>query len=185
MKRRNALKGLSALTIGITLFPSCNDGLTLNISEGKIAPFSKNQGIWINSISEAILPKGEDVITTYEPFPDYVFKMIHFDHSKKDQGSFFNGYNVCTREIKNLFDSKTDEISEEQIVDYFTSILKKEKINTVELTELEQQNKSDQILFCETLRAMAIKHYTTSKEYQEQVLEYKLVPESYQSCSEV
>lgn len=185
MKRRNAIKSLSALTLGITLFPGCSDGLAFNIKNGQINSFSDNQKIWINAMSDAILPKRDEVLTTIETFPDFVLKMISFNKSVEDQTSFFNGYNQCTSDIKDLYEISTKKLTSDQIVNYFSSILNDQAVNDNEQSDEEKQTVLDKRSFCQTLRLFSIKHLITSKEYQEQVLKYKLVPDSYQSCIEV
>lgn len=189
MQRRNAIKSLSAIALGISLFPACSDGLAFDMTADNIHSFSKKQGIWIEAISEAILPKESSLISTFESFPEFVFKMVSFSKSEKDQQSFFNGYNRCTSDIKSINDTKTNNLTEDQIVNYFNSVLNTNRSEVDkamdEITEMNEENLRDQILFCQTLRTLAIQHLTTSKEYQEQVLEYKLVPDTYQSCVQV
>jgi hypothetical protein len=111
MKRRSALKGLSALAIGVTLFPSCSDQLALdpNITEGLI--FSEKQSMWIETISDAILPKEGLNLTAFETFPEFVSKMIPFEKPAEDQIAFVRGYNNCTDEIREMFTSTRSVLS--------------------------------------------------------------------------
>jgi hypothetical protein len=181
MKRRSALKGLSALAIGVTLFPSCSDQLALdpNITEGLI--FSEKQSMWIETISDAILPKEGLNLTAFETFPEFVSKMIPFEKPAEDQIAFVRGYNNCTDEIREMFTSNIDKVGPEQIIEYFGDILN--HVSEVRIEDAEEaQIIADKSFFCKELRSLSIRHLTSSKEYQEGILEYQLVPGFYNAC---
>ena len=188
MKRRSAIKSIAILTAGAALFPSCSDGLTVALSEGEKLGFTPHQQVWLETISEALLPKGDKSFTTIESFPAFASKMINYSAEAKDISTFVNGYNLCTEEIKNIYESEAKELSPEQIVEFFSTQL--EITDEKEASELAAS--SDPILveqtlaktaFCKQIRGLAIEHLVTSKEYQEDYLEFKMVPDTYQACT--
>lgn len=188
MKRRTAIRSLGALAAGVALFPGCSDGLSINFDPSKNFTFDNNQRIWLDAISEAILPKDGLSLTTYEALPDFVSKMISFDKSEGDQARFYNGYNLCTEDIKNINKASTSELTPTQIVSYFKSQLENQETpKDVALDEEMLRQAEDKKLFCQDLRSLVINHLRTSKEYQEDVLEYKLAPgsDSYTACLEL
>ena len=181
MKRRSAIKGLSAIAIRISLFPSCGDGLHMDNNIPKGLKFSEQQGIWIEGISDAILPKDGLQLTTFEPFSQFVEKMVRFEKSDEDQKVFVRGYNNCTNDIKEMFQLNVNKVTPEQIVTYFEKVLN----NTLEVTlgvPEEKERVAEKSVFCNELRSLSIQHLTTSKEYQEKILEYQLVPGFYNAC---
>ena len=188
MKRRTAIKSLSAIVAGIALFPGCSDGLTIEFDPTKNFEFDNNQGVWLEAISEAILPKNGQTLTTLEKLPDFVSKMIAFSQPDEDQLAFYSGYNLCTEEIKTLHEISASELTAEQIISYFSVQLENE-IPEIDEThdEITVQQIEDKKFFCLSLRGLIIDHLRTSKEYQEDVLEYKLAPgsDSYMACVEV
>jgi len=181
MKRRTAIKGLSTIAIGISLFSSCSDNLNLehNISEG--IQLNKDQGLWIESISDAILPKEGLQQTTFETFPEFVSKMIPFEKSAEDQKTFVAGYNLCTEDIKKMFESNVTKVTSVQIIEYFDNVLNNNTEVKNDNPEVDQQ-RGDKLAFCKEIRSLSIRHLTSSKEYQEEVLEYQLVPGFYNAC---
>ncbi len=188
MKRRTAIRSLGALTAGIALFPGCSDGLTIEFDPTQNFTFDSNQRVWIDAISEAILPKEGLSLTTYEALADYISKMISFDKSDEDQGRFYNGYNLCTEDIKSINKTSTSELSPTQIISYFTSQLENNEVSKDETLDKKMMQKSeDKKFFCQNLRRLVINHLRTSKEYQEDILEYKLAPgsDSYIACLEL
>ena len=42
---------------------------------------------------------------------------------------------------------------------------------------------SEMVFFIETIKNLAIRHLKTSKLYQQDVMEYRLIPITYESCS--
>ncbi len=187
MKRRSAIRNISAIAAGIALFPGCSDGLKLSYEDGRELTFDDNQQVWIEAISEAILPKKDLTLTTFESFPEFVTKMISFSKSSEDQTRFVNGYNKCTEDIKTIYKTAADQVTPEQIVSYFEDQLKEDVIAAEKLDEDIIIDNTEKKMFCKNLRELAIKHLTTSKEYQEQIKEYKLVPGSgtFNACVEV
>ena len=188
MKRRTAIKNVSALVAGIALFPGCGDGLTIEFDTMERLEFGKNQKVWIEAMSEAILPKDGQSLTTFEELPDFVSKMIAFGKSRKEQKEFYNGYNLCTQDIKLIHDTEASELTPKQIISYFSSQLENEIPDIDEShDEIAIQQLEDKKFFCQNLRGLIIDHLRTSKEYQEDVLEYKLAPgsDSYIACIEV
>lgn len=189
MKRRSAIKSIAIVTAGAALFPSCSDGLTIALAEGEKLSFTPNQQVWLEAISEALLPKGDKSFTTLESFPDFASKMLNFSTEAKDISTFVNGYNLCTEEMKNIYESGTKELSPEQIVAFFTTQL--ESPGEKEASELASSDPMlvEQTLaktsFCQQIRGLAIEHLVTSKEYQEDYLEFKMVPDTYQACTTI
>jgi len=184
MTRRTMVQSMSAIAAGIALFPGCGDGLHLDyLAENEIS-FNKNQSIWIEAMSEAILPKGGRTLTTYETLPQFVSKMMSFDNStdEQEQTQFYSGYNLCTEDIKTLFEASTKNLTPEQIISYFDGQLKPKEDGPISTDVVKVDEQRDKTFFCQRLRRLAITHLRTSKEYQEEVLEYKLVPGSYQAC---
>jgi len=182
MNRRRALQSITVIAAGAALLPSCTDSLILNLDPQTPLQFSANQSTWVKSISEAILPKGDRTLTTFEDFPAFVGKMIDFTSSQEDKSTFVNGYNLCISDLRNIYESDLDEVTPDQIITYFeeqlnTAIPEDENIDAVAL-----QNQKSKKLFCEKLRGLSIQHLRSSKEYQEEVLEFQLVPEKYQAC---
>ncbi len=182
MERRKALKGLAALAAGLTLLPGCRDKLQIEVRANKKLELNDAQSTWIEAISEAILPKDDVVFTTYESFSKYISKMVTFRNSEEAQVAFINGYNSCTRDISIIYETRTSKIKPQQIISYFERILGDQEplLNT---SPEEMKVQKDILFFCHQVRKMSIEHLTTSREYQEQVLEYKLVPGSYISCT--
>lgn len=180
MRRRTALTNIGVISAGILLFPGCRDHLQLDWSQNKPLSLNEKQQIWIAAISESILPKSDLNLTTYESFPEFVTKMIRFDKSEHEQSSFVAGYNLCTQEIKNLFDNTVSEVQAEEIIQYFSNILEAEADS--EMSPEQHQLLKDKQLFCAQIRRLSISHLKTSKEYQEDILKYKLVPEPYIAC---
>ena len=179
MKRRSALKGLSALAIGVTLFPSCSDQLALDPNLTGEIVFNKKQGMWIETISDAILPKEGLQLTTFEPFLEFVSKMISFENSPGTQKAFVTGYNHCTNDIKELFNSQTDKVTPKEVTEYFAGILTYKELEG----DIEENNiRIHKMVFCKEIRSLSIRHLSSSKEYQEDVLEYQLVPGFYNAC---
>lgn len=188
MKRRIAIKSLSALVAGIALFPGCSDGLIIEFDPTKGFEFDSNQRIWIQAISEAILPKDGQALTTLEELPDFVSKMIAFSKTEKEQLEFYNGYNLCTEDIKQLYETSASELTSDQIISYFSSQLES-KLPVIDEThdEIAVQQVENKKFFCQNIRGLIIDHLRTSKEYQQDILEYKLAPgsDSYIACVEV
>lgn len=181
MKRRSAIKGLSAIALGVTLFPSCSDGLTLVDNANNGFDFNEQQSMWIEAISDAILPKDGLQLTTFESFPQFVSKMVPFGKSNEDRLAFVSGYNHCTNDIKEIFQTNVEKVSPEQIIEYFEDLFS----NNSEVTmsdPKEAQEIAEKSLFCKELRSLSIRHLKTSKEYQEDILEYKLIPDAYNAC---
>jgi len=188
MKRRTAIKGISAMTASMILFSNCSDGLELVIEEGMDLRFSRSQSNWLDAIAEAILPKSDLALTTLETFPDFVTKMIPFNKSEEEQSAFISGYNHCTEDIKTIYDTAASKVTADQIISYFKDQLgdKKGIVSTSgDQDPIVIKAKEDKKSFCQDIRNLAIQHLTTSKEYQEEMLEYKLVPGSFEACTAI
>jgi len=184
MRRRTALYNLSLITAGAALLPSCSDGLQLTWDNSKSLVLTPDQSTWLSSMSEAIVPNGDRTLTTFESLPDFVSKMVSFGHDKEEISTFVNGYNLCTDELKNIYESDTSELTSEQIIEYFVNQLEPEE-NTEEVDEQSLLNAKAKTFFARRLRALSIQHVTTSKEYQEDVLAFKMVPDSYAACTTI
>lgn len=181
MKRRSAIKGISAIAIGISIFPSCSDGLALDREMPNGLQFSSQQSIWMEALSDAILPKDGLQLTTFETFSQFVAKMIPFEKTHEDQKAFVRGYNNSTNDIKEMFQSNVSKVTPEQIVSYFENILNNNLEVTTDDPE-EKQKLADKSAFCQELRSLSIQHLISSKEYQEDILGYQLVPGFYNAC---
>jgi len=182
MKRRTAIKSLSLVAAGAALFPSCSDQLDLVLSPGQKLSFNQQQGVWLEAISDAILPKGDRVLTTFESFPKFISKMLTFSSSEEDISTFVNGYNLCTGDVKNIYDSDTKKIASEQIIEYFEQQLSPQGPLNNDVDDEAMKISAAKKSFCQKMRGLSIQHLTSSKEYQEEVLEFKLVPDTYQAC---
>lgn len=179
MRRRSAIKGISALAVGIALFPGCSDGLTIDTTQPNFLSWDSKQGKWLEAISDAILPKAGREFTTLETFPNFVAKMLAFQKTEEEKLAFMNGYNHCTADIKEIFKTAAAKVEPDQIVTYFGDIISgKPKEETV-LDEVQILMNKEKKVFCNTLRDLSIWHLTSSKEYQEEVLDYKLVPGTF------
>ncbi len=182
MNRRTAIYSLATITGGMALFPACVDSLKLEITTGEKLFFNSNQSAWLEAISESVLPKGDLDLTTFESFTEFVSKMINFQKSGEQIDSFINGYNQCTKDIRKLYHSNIQMITPDQIVDYFSNIIEEELPQ--QFDPREEQNSIDKKYFCEEVRGLSIWHFTTSKEYQEEVLEFKMIPDPWEACVE-
>lgn len=181
MRRRKALKNIGIITAGLFFLPGCKDKLQLDWrTEGPIK-FNEEQQNWIQVISEALLPKNELKLTTYESFPEFLSKMICFEKSPSEQQVFINGYNQCTLEMKELYDRNISDIQSSEIVTYFSNFIYSE--NPPSQSDPKQQlTWKDQKFFCQAIRQYSIDHLITSKEYQQDILNYQLIPVAYQAC---
>ncbi len=185
MRRRTAIKGISVLAAGVALLPSCSESLVLTHLPEEDLDFNTVQGTWLEAISEAILPKGDSPLNTLETFPSFVAQHLNVLAPAEDLTTFVNGYNLCTEEIASIYESDTDDISPSQIVSYFTDQLSMQKVATASPDDQTEVDEEPKKLFCETIRSLSIQHLVSSKEYQEDVLEYKLVPKKYQACTTI
>ena len=181
MRRRKAIRNIGIISAGLALLPSCGDRLLLAQVGEKAITFSDQQQIWLNALSEAILPKSDLTLTTYEPFPDFISKMITHLDQPEEQISFGHGYNNCTEEIRKLYNSNVEKITPEEIIDYFQSLLNQED-EQLDLDTEEGIKLRDTRYFSKKMRDLSIWHLKTSKEYQEEILEYKLIPDQWESC---
>ena len=181
MKRRVALRNLAVISAGLTFFPACVNRLKLSLNDQGALQFSSDQSSWLMSMSEAICPKGARSFTNFEPFPDFVAKMVLHSKSEDDVKSFVSGYNACTAEIQKRSERSIENITAEEVVSYFEEILNVSNAPS-ELSEEEAEIWNTQKSFCQDLRGLSIWHLTTSKEYQEEVLNYQLVPSKYEAC---
>ena len=181
LNRRTALKNLGIIAAGMALLPSCANKLKLIYQEEAAIAFNESQSTWIKSISEAILPTEDLKLTTYESFPDFLAKMIDFDKKASEKQAFISGYNYCTDQISDRFAVTNNEGNPEDIITYFKEVFEGSQEKT-ELDEKQKKQLDDQAFFCREIRRYTIAHVTTSKEYQEDILEYKLVPDPYQVC---
>ena len=179
MKRRTAIKGISILTGSIILAQGCSDRILIELSPDQAFQLNQRQANWIEVISEAILPKEDKTFTTYDNFPNFVSKMIPFNYKSKETESFIAGYNACTEDIKELYNSVSD-VKDSEIVEYFKKI--NELTPSQPMDEESQLVLADKKFFCNEIRNYAIKHLQSSKEYQEEVREYALVPGFYNGC---
>lgn len=183
MQRRLALKSITTICLGVALLPGCQDQLFIDPLQATTLNFNSAQGKWIDALSEAMLPKKDITLTTFETLPEFIAKMIPFHSTSEDQQSFLNGYNVLTKEMSEEFDVAPDDLTSEQIISKFESILYGSKIEAS--TEEALKNHADKTHFSTIMRELNILFVKTSKEYQEEVLEYKLVPGFYNACESV
>ncbi len=178
MERRNALKSLGVIAAGLALLPSCSDGLTLLLSEEDSFDFSPKQGLWLNALSQAILPYGDHQITTLETFPDFVQKMIAKTKNEKDIASFINGYNLATAEIKTQYNRSASKITPTEVISYFKNVMTPSR-NELAQTPEEKLQLADIRTFTSEVRNMSIYHLTTSQDYMETVDNYHIIPGTY------
>ncbi|GEM_PF-3237190 len=182
MRRRTALKSITVIAAGAALFPSCSESLILTHLPEEDLAFNGAQSTWLEAISEAVLPKGDRSLTTLESLPTFVAQHLNVLSSKKDLTTFVNGYNLCTEEMKGIYESETKELTSAQIISYFTDQLAVKETPVEPVDELSELSNEAKKMFCQKMRGLSIHHLTTSKEYQEDVLEFKLVPKTYQAC---
>lgn len=182
MNRRSAVKSMTVLGVGISLFAGCTDHLILSDDLQQGLTFNPSQRQWIDAISEAILPKSDLTTTTFESFTDYVAKMVAFRLTPEEQLSFVNGYNLCTTDIQGMYDVSTRDIDPEQIITFFKTVVDLDLTSASGYSDVALAEAADKIFFCKQIRSMSIEHLTSSQEYQEGVIHYQLIPGYFHAC---
>ena len=182
MRRRSALKSISVLAAGAALFPSCSESLVLTPLPGENLALNSSQSTWLEAVSEAVLPRTDKTWTTQEAFPRFVTQYLNLLAPAEDLTTFVNGYNLCTEEMSSIYESEAGKASPAQIISYFRDQLRDPVTETAPVDEITELNVAAKKLFCETIKDLSIQHVVSSKEYQEDILEFKLVPSKYQAC---
>ena len=140
MRRRTALKSISVIAAGAALFPSCSESLILTQLPEEDLAFNAAQGTWLEAISEAILPMGDKSITTLESLPAFVAQHFNVLSPIEDLTTFVNGYNLCTEEMKGIYESDTKELTSAQIISYFTDQLAEPETPVAPMDEVSKLN---------------------------------------------
>ena len=171
MKRRKAVQNLAVIAGGIALLPGCS----LEEKEPVFDQLNLAPGDYrlIGQLTKAILPQGETPVETMETTEDYVLNMVNDVYSDKDSTRFVRGLQLFKQLIKDEYQEPFEELNEQQHVLLFT-----------EITHSAIYPKSLKY-FLSTTKNLTVRHYTTSKFFMSEKLDFEFAPGYYQGCNNI
>lgn len=168
MTRRESLQTLAIATSGTLFLAGCTEADAISfIKKGRLS-FNEKHLNYLGQISEAILPTTHLGDQVTRPIT-FIMKMINEGMSAEGILKFatgFDQYKLMLKENKLKFKPK------------FSRLLAAKALEELEATE----PKEEMIFFINQMKSLSIRHLKNSQLYQEDVMQYKLVPERYDGC---
>jgi len=168
MTRRESLLTLAIASSGTLFLAGCTEADAISfIKDGKL-DFNKRHIDYLSQISEAILPTqhlGEKV----SPPIDFIMTEINQGMSSEDILKFATGFDQYKLMLKE---------NKLRIKPKFSTLLADKALEQLEASEPQDE----MIFFINNIKSLSVRHLKNSQLYQEEVMNYKLVPERYDGC---
>lgn len=166
MNRRILIKQLIFVTGGALFLPSCLGSDKNNTIKYKYFTLTQAQLMLMSGLSETVLPLSEPSQASGEKLYLFVIKMVDECLTSEQQQFFLSGL----AELQHFVDEKYHDHS------HLTA-----HQNTLLISKLEKQQFSENITeFYKIFKKQLISAYQNSAYFMKHVIEYKLIPGSYQ-----
>ena len=169
MTRRESIRNIAIASSGAILLAGCTEANAIEfLKEGKLL-LNKRHLQYVGKIAESLVPVSHLGDGVGNP-TSFIMTMVNDCQSADDISKFtlgFDQFKLLLKENQTKLKSGTTD----QILDQIKRQLDSE------------EPPSEMVFFIETIKNLAIRHLKTSKLYQQDVMEYRLIPTTYESCS--
>ena len=172
MNRRTVIRNVVIITAGASLLPSCNAVDEAPSIVLKKISLTGPQEKMLTKLVDIILPKTNSFIGAKD-LKSHEFALIMMDdcNTPEDQKNFTDGMKAFEDGCKKKFNSSFIKCTVEQKIDWLKEM------------EASKDEKDSAAKFYKTIKRYTIQSFTSSKEYLEGVVKYKLVPGSnFKGC---
>jgi hypothetical protein len=194
MKRRELLKKMS-ISIGciaatpalLEILISCQENPNL-LWEPQF--LSKKQAFVVENLVDLILPSSKTIGAIDVQIPQFIDLVLKDVLSKNEQAIFIKGAQYFHQNFEEMFDKDIMKGNKSNFLillsKYFKLSVQDQK-NVFKLLEKEESSVENIELYAIYKYLTSIRHYTlfgyyTSKKVATEILDYNVVPDSYQSC---
>lgn len=167
MKRRKAIQSIAAATSAIVLLPSCE------FESGPVyanLPLESSQKKLIGQLSDAVLPKGDLVISTPESTLDFLLTVINDCYSPEDIEKYVLGLGEFQNYIDQNYNRSFKNLNEETKVEVLSYLSKSE------------DRAESMKYFYHITKRLTVQHFTTSEYFLTTYLDYEYMPYRYHGC---
>ena len=171
MKRRKALKNIILVAAGMTAIPACD--FTKYPSYGNI-PLKKKQWVFIDQISQAILPYQTDRSVPMEgSATHFLLTSINDCYPPEDIGKYISGMNKFQAYVKENYTDNVKNIPPAKL-DGLLQFMSQ----TNDLPEAQKY-------FFDTTRQLTIRHFTSSEDFMKNEMNFEFAPGRFFGCVEI
>jgi Gluconate 2-dehydrogenase subunit 3 len=167
MKRRHALKGITASVSALIALPTWATNWTANSIKSTTDLLDANQESILAEITATLIPEGEIPGAKSLGVPAFVQRMVSDCYDKNVQENFKLGLNTLDSLSKKAHNQSFIEISIPQ------------------KTALLQQIKAEQSAFYTIVRSLTIQGYSSSEYVMKTHLKYVMAPGHYYGCAKI
>jgi hypothetical protein len=177
MKRRDAIKTLAIIGVGVTMLPSCNSNETAAVAVPlKKLKISGSEQELIAELSKTIIPKTKDFIGAEDlKSHEFVLKMMDDCQPPEKQRLFTDGLKAFKEACDKKFNTSFSKTNAAQ---------RKELLKTMEDGIKDEKNIAAQ--FYALTKGYTLQSFTGSEKYMTGIKKYKMVPGSnFKGCVKI
>lgn len=170
MVRREALKGITAVTLGMFLLQSCE-----NEPSRSFININLQKGEWslVDQFCNAILPINIEDKTLNENRTAYVLTMVDETLNAADRNLYIKGLQAIYKLLITEYNKSPQKMGSTEL----EGIIKK--------LMAEDANLDPSSFFINKTKSFLIKDYVTSEGFMTTQLDYKFLPGTYLGCSPI
>jgi len=165
MKRRKAIQNMAIVSSSLLLLPGCQVGESLPTYSN--IPLEGDDRKFLKRMINAILPQGENPVSTPETTSHFILTMVNDCYKPKEITKFVRGMKLFEQHIKDDYQESFQEMNDNQYVLLFT-----------EVTNSPIFPKSMKY-FLSTTKSLTVRHYTTSQYFLKEKMDWEFAPGRY------
>lgn len=169
MTRRESIRNILIASSGTLFLAGCTEANAIEFLKNEKLLLNNRHLNYISNISEALVPVVSHLGETMGSPTSFIMTMINDCHSSKDISKFatgFDQYKLLMKESKiKIKNADPDKVIE---------------VVKTRLEAIEPQ--AEMIFFINKIKRLAVRHLKTSQLYMQDVMEYRLIPTTYESC---
>lgn len=169
MKRRDAIQHIALISAGLAFLPACN------VERWPVyenIPLERSQQQLIQWLTDSILPKGDLPLTTPEPTPQFVLRMINDCSAPEEIEQYLAGLQALQQSVEGANLDIGDMTGAESVA--FLKGLMEAPDSDAHLKYL-----------LKTTRQLTIQHFTVSQYFLTKHLGFEFAPGRFNGCVSV
>ena len=164
MNRRKALQQIGIFALSAKYFASCD------FSKSTDAILDEKQTKFLTALSNLILPVDDLEIETPDTVTDFILTIITECKSEDEIKDFQKGMTEIQKNAQvNI--SELSKSTQTDIDNWFAKMMKMDETSIPKTLE--------------TIKALSIKHFTTSEYYLKNYTDYEFIPSRFNGCVEI